>query len=263
MTVLEAIILGIIQGLTEFLPVSSSGHIVLGEAILNTQSSDNLLFAVIVHLATVLSTMVVFYKDIFEIVKGLLKFKWNEEAKFALNILVSMIPVLFVGLFLKDEVEQFFDGRIAFVGAMLILTGILLFVTMFATKKLNPLKPFSAFIIGVAQAIAVLPGISRSGSTIATGLLLGIKKTEIARFSFLMVVPPIIGIALLDFKEYLESPADHLQSGVSLLAGFIAAFITGLAACKWMIEIVKKGKIQYFAYYCFLVGAIAIVVGLK
>jgi undecaprenyl-diphosphatase len=263
MTVLEAIILGIIQGLTEFLPVSSSGHIVLGEAILNTQSSDNLLFAVFVHLATVLSTMVVFYKDILNIIKGLLKFKWNDEAKFALNIIVSMMPVLVVGLFFKEEVEQLFDGRIAFVGGMLILTGILLLITMFATKKLKPLKPMSAFVIGIAQAIAVLPGISRSGSTIATGLLLGINKTDIARFSFLMVVPPIMGAALLDFKDYIESPEDHLQSGISLLAGFIAAFVTGLAACKWMIEIVKKGKIQYFAYYCFLVGVIAIVVGLK
>ena len=263
MTVLEAVILGIIQGLTEFLPVSSSGHIVLGEAILNTQSNDNLLFAVLVHLATVFSTLVVFYKEIINIIKGILKFEWNEESKFALNILVSMLPVLIIGLFFKEEVEHFFDGKIAFVGAMLIITGLVLLITKFATKKLNPLKPKSALVIGIAQAIAVLPGISRSGSTIATGLLLGINKTEIAKFSFLMVVPPIFGAALLDFKDYLENPADHLQSGVSLLAGFIAAFLTGLFACKWMIEIIKKGKIQYFAYYCFIIGLIAIVVGLK
>ena len=263
MTVLEAIILGIVQGLTEFLPVSSSGHIVLGEALLNTQSKDNLLFAVLVHLATVLSTVLVFYKEILEIVKGVLRFKWNEEAKFVVNILVSMLPVLVVGLFFKEEVEQFFDDRIAFVGAMLIVTGTLLLITKFATKRLNSLKPHNAFIIGLAQAIAVLPGISRSGATIATGLLLGVSKTEIAKFSFLMVVPPIAGAALLDFKEYLEQPAMVTQSSASLLAGFLAAFGTGLVACKWMIEIVKKGKIQYFAFYCFLIGLIAIIAGLK
>ena len=263
MTVIEAIILGIVQGLTEFLPVSSSGHIVLGEALLNTQSGDNLLFAVMVHLATVLSTLVVFYKDILLLLKGLLKFEWNEEAKFALNIFVSMLPVLMVGLFFKEEVEQYFNGRIVFVGAMLLLTGLLLLVTMFATKKTNPLKPISAFLIGIAQAIAVLPGISRSGATIATGLILGINKAEIARFSFLMVVPPIMGAALLDFKDYMEQPLAHSHGGMSLMAGFIAAFLTGLFACKWMIEIVKKGKIQYFAYYCFAVGLITILIGLN
>ncbi len=273
MDILKALILGIVQGLTEFLPVSSSGHIELGKEILNLQfdEEENLLFTVVVHLATVLSTIVVFRNDIGTILKGIFQFKWNEETEFAAKILVSMIPVAIVGVFFKDQVESLFNGNIAFVGAMLLITALLLFLTTFASKKAaaNEGKKvgFSdAIIIGLAQAMAVLPGISRSGSTIATGLLLGVDKSKIARFSFLMVLLPIIGIAILDLKDYFEqinagtasADGDLMLLGV----GFLGAFLAGWAACTWMINLVKKGKLIYFAIYCAIVGLIAIAYGM-
>lgn len=262
--IIKAIILGLIQGLTEFLPVSSSGHIELGQALLNFDlGEEDLLFSLIVHLATVLSTIIIFRKDILEIIQGLLKFKWNEETEYAVKILMSMVPVGLVGVFFKDQIEALFDGRIFFVGCMLILTGLLLFLTKYASsiaKEGRAVNYKDAIIIGLAQAVAVLPGISRSGSTIATGLLLGVDKAKIAKFSFLMVLAPIIGVSLLDLKDLIESPVSTVNWS-PLIAGFIAAFLAGLVACTWMINIVKKGKLMYFAIYCFVVGAIAMIFG--
>lgn len=260
MSIWESIILGVIQGLTEFLPVSSSGHIVLGEAILRAHSEESLAFTVVVHFATVLSTIIIFRQFIADTFKGLLVPRWNEAKDFALWVVISMLPVLVVGLFFKEEVEALFEGRIALVGTALLFTGALLLVTLWAPKKTGGVTPLKSLIIGIAQAIAVIPGVSRSGSTIATGLLLGVDKSLMARFSFLMVIPPIIGAMLMDTKDMIEkSQAGTLDINfLPLVAGFLAAFITGLLACRWMIRIVQQGKLQYFAYYCFAVGAIAI-----
>ena len=259
MTYLEALILGIIQGLTEFLPVSSSGHLELGKALLGIEAKENLLFTVIVHGATVLSTIVVFRKDILYLLKGLFAFKWNKETIYISKIAFSMLPVGIVGLFFKDEIENIFNGEhiVLLVGFMLLLTGVLLAFTYYANEKNKDLSFRDAFIIGIAQTIAILPGISRSGSTIATGLLLGNKKSEIAKFSFLMVLVPIIGANLKDIfgGEIIESGIDTS----TLIIGFIGAFIAGLLACKIMINIVKKGKLIYFAIYCVLVGTMALV----
>lgn len=257
MGILESIILGIVQGLTEFLPVSSSGHIELGKAILGHQGEESLQFTVMVHAATVLSTIIVFRKDIADLLIGILKFEWNEELQFAVKILISMIPVTILGLFFVDQIESFFNGRIGFVGLMLLFTGGILLLTRLVDAGDKKVGFLPALIIGFAQAIAVLPGISRSGSTIATGLMLGIDRARIARFSFLMVIPPILGKTALDVKDLIEGTAPAADVS-SLSFGFVAAFLTGLLACKLMIDIVKKGKIQYFAYYCFVVGFIAI-----
>ncbi len=262
MGLLEALILGIIQGLTEFLPVSSSGHIELGKEILNVHVKDPLLFSIVVHGATALSTVVIFRKDILSILKELLAFKWNEGTQYTAKIALSMIPVGLVGVLLEKEIESFFEGKILLVGCMLLLTGILLFLTTKAKEKSGEVNFKNAGIIGIAQAIAILPGISRSGSTIATSLLLGVNREKAARFSFLMVLPPILGAVGLKVKDYME--LDQLQAAEStntlaLTVGFIAAFISGLIACKWMLQIVKKAKLQHFAYYCFTVGTIAII----
>jgi undecaprenyl-diphosphatase len=198
MNEIQAFILGIIQGLTEFLPISSSGHLELGSALLGVQSTNNLYFTVLVHLATVLSTIIVFRKDILHLVTGLFSFRWNESTRYVSLILISTIPILIIGIFFKDEVEQLFTGNLILVGSMLIFTALLLFFAHAAQKRELPVTHGKAFIIGIAQVIAVLPGISRSGATIATGLLLGIKKEEVARFSFLMVLLPILGAAFLD-----------------------------------------------------------------
>lgn len=258
---IEAVILGIVQGLTEFLPVSSSGHIVLGEALLNTESSDNLAFTVVVHFATVISTIVIYRQSIQSIFRDLLKFEWNSATRFALYVLLSMIPVAVAGLFFKDEVEEMFAGKVMLVGLMLLITGGLLLSTRLSRVHNEELTSWKALLIGVAQALAVVPGISRSGATISTALLMKVDRAKAAEFSFLMVIPPILGIMLLDGIEMTEkAQAGTLTIEFStLLAGFLAAFITGLLACRVMIKIVKSGKIQYFAYYCFLVGIIAIV----
>lgn len=257
--IIKSILLGIVQGLAEFLPVSSSGHIELFKSMFNVDfGEDNLLFTTLIHGATVLSTILIFRKEIVEIIKDLFQFELNESTKFVLYILVSMLPVLLVGLFFKDFVESFFNQNLLLVGFMLLLTGGLLLLTQFVNTKEKDLSYQSSFIIGLAQAIAVLPGISRSGSTIATGLLLGIDKTKMAKFSFLMVIPPILGAMLLDLKDFAEGTTHNSISTPELAGGFIAAFITGLVACNWMIKIVKQGKIQYFAYYCFVVGILAI-----
>ncbi len=253
----QALILGILQGLTEFLPVSSSGHLEIGHALLGDTSTNNLLFAVVVHVATVLSTIVVFRKDILELLKDLFQFKWNESTIYISKLVFSALPVLVLGLFFKDEIEQLFVGNLLLVGSMLLLTALLLGLTHFVKKTDGEITFFKAFLIGIAQSIAVIPGISRSGATIATGLLLQTKKNEIARFSFLMVLIPIIGAAFLDIISG-EVTSDTTIGVMPLTVGFIAAFVSGLLACSWMIKIVKRGKLIYFAIYCLVIGLIAI-----
>jgi undecaprenyl-diphosphatase len=258
MEIIKAIILGIIQGLTEFLPVSSSGHLELGKAILGDTAvgEESLVVTVVLHFATALSTVVIFRKDILEIIKGLLQFKWNEETQFIVKIGLSMIPAVCIGLFFEEELEQFFGGSIMFVGFMLLITGALLFLADKAKNTSKSVSIQNAFLIGISQAIAMLPGISRSGATISTSVLLGVDKTKAARFSFLMVVPLIFGKIA---KDILGGDISfESQQIVPLTVGFIAAFVSGLFACTWMISLVKKSKLSYFAYYCFIVGIIAI-----
>jgi len=348
MSFIEAIVLGIIQGLTEFLPVSSSGHLELGKAVLGSVPEEGMLMTIILHFATALSTIVIFRKDIVQIFKGLFKFKNNEELRFSLMIVLSMIPAAFVGVLLEDQIEGFFIGNLGLVGAMLIVTGGLLFVADRARATEGKVTITRSIIVGIAQAIAILPGISRSGATIGTSVLLGIDRQRAARFSFLMVVPLIFGAMAVKTKDYLDikelnalqseddrtemiiaelekdAPfvkndkvvaviaakerdwADLKESGGScdckndplteryknnlknaglnddqidqlmtddfskirpynptdplvLIVGFLAAFVTGLFACKWMIALVKRSQLKYFSYYCFAVGAVAIV----
>ena len=263
MTLLEALILGIVQGLTEFLPVSSSGHLQIGGAILGINSLDNLLFTIIVHGATVLSTIIVFWKEIIAIFKGLLEFKLNDETKLVLYIIISMIPVGIVGVFFESQVEQFFNGQVIFVASMLMITGFILLATNYLKAKntTSDLSYTKSIIIGLAQAFAVLPGISRSGATIATGLMLGVDKEKATRFSFLMVIPPILGATLLKVKELVTQPVVNTEiSNAALAVGFMAALTFGIFACRWMINIVKKGSLVYFAYYCFTVSTITIII---
>ncbi|MCO6500986.1 MAG: undecaprenyl-diphosphate phosphatase [Vicingus serpentipes] len=258
MTIFDAIILAIIQGLTEFLPVSSSGHLELAKVILGDTSlpEESLLMTVVLHGATALSTVVVFRKDILDLFKGLFQFKNNDEFQFSLNIVLSMIPAGAVGLLFNDEIEQFFGGQVLLVGSMLIVTAILL---LFADKAKNTDKKVGivpAIIIGISQAIAILPGISRSGATISTSVLLGIDREKAARFSFLMVVPLIMGKMA---KDVLDGAFENIQGDTIIyIVGFIAAFITGIFACRWMIQLVKKSQLKYFAFYCFILGIIAI-----
>lgn len=257
----QALILGIIQGLTEYLPVSSSGHLEIGNAILGVELEENLTFDVMLHVATVLSTLVVLWSEIDWITRGLFKFKMNNETKYFLNIVVSMIPVGIVGVLFKDQIEGFFKGNLLLVGCCLMFTAVLLTFTYFAKpRQKERISWLDALIIGIAQAIAVLPGVSRSGSTIATGLLLGNKKEKLAQFSFLMVIPPILGQALLSSLKFIKG--EEAFGGVGampMLIGFVSAFVFGCIACKWMINIVKKGKLVYFGIYCAIVGSIAIV----
>jgi len=259
MSYFQAIILGIIQGLTEFLPVSSSGHVEIGTVLFNVSTSENLLFITVIHGATALSTIVVYRNDIGIIIKDLMQFKYNESTVFSLKILFSTIPVLILGVFFKNEIEDLFGGRIGLVGSMLIITSLLLLFANYAKNYGRDISYGKAFIIGIAQALAVMPGISRSGATISTSLMLGVDREKATRFSFLMVLIPIIGAMLLDVLYMIEEP--ELSRGISLpvlFSGFVAAFITGILACKWMISIVKKGKLLYFAIYCFVVGITAI-----
>lgn len=261
MSWIEALILGIVQGLTEFLPVSSSGHLEIGSVLLNAQSSDNLLFAVVVHLATALATIAVFKNDILTLLKDILKFQWNESTQFASKILLSMIPVFVVGVFFKDQIEALFVGNLTLVGSMLLITGALLLFAHYKKDGVKSVGFIGAIVIGLAQAFAVLPGISRSGSTIATALILGVERSKAARFSFLMVLIPILGASLLELKDYAENTTTHSIDAMSLIIGFIAAFVAGFIACKWMITIVRKGKLTFFAVYCFIIGIIAIIAG--
>ena len=257
---LQALILGIIQGLTEYLPVSSSGHLAIGAYIFGIDGSDNLAFTVMVHVATVLSTFVVLWSEIAWILKGLFKFEMNDATKYFLNILVSMIPIGIVGFFFKDKVEEVFGSGLLVVGIMLLVTASLLIFSYYAKPRTKERIGWrDALIIGVAQACAVMPGLSRSGSTIATGLLLGNKKESLAQFSFLMVIPPIVGEALLDVMKAVKGEAAF--GGIDtlpLVVGFVAAFAAGCLACKWMINIVKRGKLVYFGIYCAIVGIVTI-----
>lgn len=257
---LQALFMGIFQGLTEYLPVSSSGHLAIAGELLGVEDPDKIMsFTVAVHVATVLSTIVILWKEIVWILKGL--FCWdgslNKEQKYTINILISMIPIGIVGVFFKDYIEEAFSGLIV-VGCCLLVTSVLLGFSYFAKPRTKEnITMADAFIIGIAQAIAALPGLSRSGSTIGTGLILGDKKENLAQFSFLMAIPPILGMALLDFKDMLEVGVEEAMAGISatsLIIGFVAAFVTGCLACKLMINLVKKGKMIWFAIYCAVVG---------
>lgn len=259
MGILEAVVLGLVQGLTEFLPVSSSGHIELGTAILGTDPAENLLFSITVHSATALSTIVVFRKDLWAIVREVLQFRMNESTLYVIKIIVSMIPVGIAGVFFKEDIEGLFTGNVLLVGAMLLITGGLLTFTYMKSAGTEKVGFTAAFIIGLAQMLAILPGISRSGATISTALLLGIEKDRATRFSFLMVIIPIVGASMLEAWSLFESPhSAKIQISV-LLAGFMTAFMAGLLACSWMIRIVRRGKLIYFAIYCFVLGASAVI----
>lgn len=257
MNEIQALVLGILQGLTEFLPVSSSGHLEIGHNILGVKTANNLMFAVVVHVATVLSTIVVFRKEVGTLLKDLLEFRMNESTIYILKLLVSSVPVVVLGLFFKEQIEAFFTGNLKLVGFMLLFTAALLSLTYIVKPKDKKITFLRSIIIGISQAAAVMPGISRSGATIATGLLLGAKKTEIARFSFLMVLIPILGAAFLDITSGDISSTESIGI-LPLLIGFLAAFVSGLLACSWMIKIVQRGKLIYFAIYCLLIGLIAI-----
>ena len=263
----EALILGIIQGLTEFLPVSSSGHLEIGQALLGTASEENLTFAIVVHTATVLSTLVILWHEVAQLFRGTFTtLKWNTEKDYVAKIFVSMIPVFIVGMFFKDQVEAFFGNGLLLVGICLIITAILLWLSEFLTKRMNPtgheITYRDAIIIGCAQAVAVLPGLSRSGTTIATGLLCGVKKESVAQFSFLMVLIPILGEAFLDLLKLIGGEMTISIDRLPLVVGFVAAFLTGCFACRFMINIVRRQKLIYFAIYCLCVGIFAIVYGL-
>lgn len=265
---IEALILGIVQGLTEFLPVSSSGHLTIGQELLNleTSAADNLQFDVVVHCATVMSTIVVLWAEIKDLFRGtFFTLKWNEEKTYVSKILLSTLPVLVVGLLFRDYVEGIFGEGLRVVGICLLVTAALLAFAYYAKPRQRENISFShAFIIGVGQAVAVLPGLSRSGTTIATGLLLGNKKEQVARFSFLMVLIPILGEAFLQVVKMIKEP-ELLSAGVGvmpLVVGFLAAFVSGCLACKFMINIVKRGKLIYFAIYCVVVGVVALIFSL-
>lgn len=264
MTWFEALILGLIQGLTEYLPVSSSGHLAIGSALFGIEGEENLAFTIIVHVATVLSTLVILWKEIEWIFKGLFKFQMNDETRYVINIIVSMIPIGIVGVFFKDKVEAIFGSGLLVVGCCLLVTALLLsFSYYYKPRQKEKISLKDAFIIGLSQACAVLPGLSRSGTTIATGLLLGNSKEKLAQFSFLMVIPPILGEALLDALKMMkgEDIAGDIPA-ISLIIGFLAAFVSGCVACKWMINIVKKGKLIYFAIYCAIAGAVTLAISL-
>lgn len=259
MSLVEAVVLGIVQGLTEFLPVSSSGHLELTKAILgdNSVPEESLQMTVVLHAATALSTIVIFRKDILELLTGLFQFKNNEQFQYSLKIVISMFPAAIIGVLFEDQIEQLFGGQILLVGFMLLITGTLLFLADRAKSTSKTVSTSNAVLIGISQAIAILPGISRSGATISTSVLLGIDRQKAARFSFLMVVPLILGKMA---KDIASGNLMASQTETSLLiVGFIAAFIAGLIACQWMIGLVKKSQLKYFSYYCYVVGIAAII----
>ena len=268
MSLWEALILGLVQGLTEFLPVSSSGHLEIGQALLGTSGEENLTFAIVVHTATVLSTLVILWKEVAQLFKGTFTtLKWNEDKNYVSMILVSMIPVFVVGMFFKDQVEGFFGSGLLLVGICLCITAMLLYFSEWLSKRRvgigHEVGYKDAIIIGLAQAVAVLPGLSRSGTTIATGLLCGVKKESVTKFSFLMVLIPILGEAFLELLDLLTGEVAADGIGVlPLIVGFVAAFASGCFACRFMINIVRRQKLIYFAIYCLCAGVFAIVYGL-
>lgn len=255
---LRALILGIVQGLTEFLPVSSSGHLELAKYLLQDDSvaSESLLMTVTLHAATALATLLVFRREVWLILRGLFRFRWNEETRFVWYIVLSMIPATVVGLLFDEQLEQLFDRQILLVGFMLIVTGLLLFLADRARPSKKGVGAWDAVVIGISQAIAILPGISRSGATISTSVLLGIDRERAARFSFLMVVPLILGKMALDIRDGAFNQTDSPIT--ELLIGFVAAFVTGYLACVWMIRLVKASKLRYFSIYCFIIAILAI-----
>lgn len=269
MNTIQALLMGLLQGLTEYLPVSSSGHLTIASTLFGIDGESNMLFTILVHVATVLSTLVVLGGEIWSIIKGMFGpinkgavglDKLNSDQRYVLNIVVSMIPIGIVGVCFKDKVEEIFGSGLLIVGICLLITAVLLTFSYLARpRERENISLGHAFIIGIAQALAVLPGLSRSGTTIATGLMLGNKKDKMAQFSFLMVIPPILGEALLDAMKLFKGESLGAEIGtVPLIVGFIAAFVSGCVACKWMIGIVKKGKLIYFAYYCAIVGVAAV-----
>ncbi|MCD7931953.1 MAG: undecaprenyl-diphosphate phosphatase [Tannerellaceae bacterium] len=263
MSWLEALILGIIQGLTEFLPVSGSGHLTIGSTLFGINGEENLTFNIIVHAATVSATIVVLHKEIIGLFKGLFKFQWNEETQMVCKLLLSAIPVGIVGLVFKKQVEALFGSGLLLVGCMLLVTACLLAFAYYAKPRQKEEISFKdALIIGLSQACAIFPGLSRSGTTIATGILLGDKKEKVAKFSFLMVIIPVLGESFLDLAKGKFNPAESGISGVAMVIGFVAAFVVGAIACKWMISIVAKGKLIYFSYYCIAAGLLAIMYSL-
>lgn len=273
MNTFQALLMGLLQGLTEYLPVSSSGHLTIASTLFGIDGEENMLFTIMVHVATVLSTIVILGGEIWKIIKGMFGPLnpgakgldcLNPDQRYVLNILVSMIPIGIVGVFFKDQVEAIFGSGMTIVGICLLVTALLLTFSYYARpRERESISLGHAFIIGLAQAIAVLPGLSRSGSTIATGLMLGEKKSNMAQFSFLMVIPPILGEALLDVLKMVKGESLGAEIGwMPLTVGFLAAFISGCVACKWMIGIVKKGKLIYFAYYCAIAGVISLLYGL-
>lgn len=256
----QAILLGLIQGLTEFLPISSSGHLELGRVLLGISGDDNLTFTVALHGATVLSTIVALWSEIWQLIRGLFAFRWNWETEYVLKIVISMIPVAIVGFLFKDQLDALFTGNLLLVGAMLLLTAFLLTLTNRPVKmaRIRHQPTYSTSLgMGIAQAVAVLPGLSRSGATIATGILMGLDRPNAARFSFLMVLPPIIGMNLLEVLSGDLSSA--MLATLPFWAGVLTAFATGYLACRWMLSLVRRGRLIWFALYCALVGAVAIV----
>jgi undecaprenyl-diphosphatase len=255
----EALILGLVQGLTEFLPVSSSGHLEIANTLFGVKPSDSFYFTIAVHGATVLSTLFVFWQEILKLVKGTLQFKINEELEYVSKIVVSMIPVGLVGLFFQDFVEGMFNGNLVATGIEFLITASLLAMAHFIKPGERNINYLDSFIIGIAQAIAVVPAISRSGATIATGLLLGNKKEEVTKFSFLMVLIPVIGANLMEITKG-NTAAGGLNM-LSIIIGFLAAFISGYFACRWMIDLVKRSKLIWFSVYCAILGLLAIILG--
>jgi len=259
MTWFEALILGLVQGLTEFLPVSSSGHLEIGKVLLNIEVKESLSFTVLVHFATVLSTITVFFQDIKKLFAGLFQFRWNDETKYVSKILISMVPVLIVGILFREEVESLFSGNLVLVGSALMVTALLLISTQLVKPGEKKIPYLDALLMGIAQAIATIPGISRSGATISTGLLLKNGRSDVAQFSFLMVLIPIIGAALLDILSISSSTSEVGIATGSLIIGFLAAYLSGYLACRWMINLVKKGNLYWFAIYCAVVGIVSII----
>ncbi|HSW68030.1 MAG TPA: undecaprenyl-diphosphate phosphatase [Bacteroidales bacterium] len=258
MTWLEGLLLGLLQGITEFLPVSSSGHIELGQALFGAHVSDDLMFSVVVHTASMLSIMVVFRQDLAFLIKQSLRFEWNPESRYVTMLLISMIPTGFAGLLFEKQIEVLFAGQILLVGFMLLVTAALLFSTRFVKKNDKDVSYRTALIIGIAQTIAIIPGISRSGATIGTALLLGIDKSKATRFSFLMVLLPIAGGSLIKAIDLFGNIEKYSGELLPMITGFVASFIAGWIACNWMLSIVRKGNIVYFSIYCIFIGLIAI-----